>query len=297
MYSYKAYSLGLHSVLPLPELIAAETEMDVMIQLGNVATSPPEGQEKGYHYWRSGQDVYLFWEELGTFRIREGREITIAPAPQIDERRLSPPILGACMAVLLQQQGYLILHASAVAFPDGAIAFLGDKGWGKSTMAAALQVRGYPLLTDDVLAVKLDGDNQPIALPAFPQVKLWPSAVTALGGDPESLPRIVPQLNKRVRRLTEDFSPDPITLKKIYLLGKGAALAIEPFPFGEVLGQLFRHSYSGRFGKQLLHQGEAFHFRQCMELAKQVPIYHLQRPSALSLLPEIAQCVEDLELV
>ena len=293
MYSYKAYSLGLHSVLPLPELEATETEMDVMIQFSEVATPPPEAKEKGYHYWRVGQDVYLFWAELGTFRIREGREITIAKAPHIDKKRLTPPILGACMAVLLQQRGYLILHASAVCFPDGAIAFVGEKGWGKSTMAATLQVHGYPLLTDDVLAVKLDGDEEPIALPAFPQVKLWPSAVTALGGEPESLPRIVPELTKRVRRLKEDFSPDPIVLKKIYLLGKGDSVGIQSLPFKEVLGTMFSHSYSGRFGKHLLHQGEAFHFRQCMTLAKQVPIYRLQRPSALSLLPEIAQTVEN----
>ena len=197
------------------------------------------------------------------------------------------------MAVLLQQRGFLILHASAVVLPDGAVAFLGDKGWGKSTMAAALQLRGYPLLTDDVLALKLDGDARPLALPAFPQLKLWPSAVKALGGDPESLPRIVPQLNKRVRRLTEDFSPEPLPLNKIYLLGKGNSLALDPLPSGQVLGQLFRHSYSGRFGKHLLHQGEAFHFRQCMKLAQQVPIYQLLRPSELSLLPEIAQYVED----
>ena len=197
------------------------------------------------------------------------------------------------MAVLLQQRGFLILHASAVVFSNGAIAFLGDKGWGKSTMAASLQVRGYPLLTDDVLALKLDEDNPPLALPAFPQVKLWPSAIAALGGEPESLPRIIPELNKRVHRLQEDFSRDPIILKRIYLLGKGDSVAIEPLQFGQVLGQLFRHSYSGRFGKHLLHQGEAFHFRQCMELAKQVPLYRLQRPSELSLLSEIAQYVEE----
>ncbi len=293
MYSYRAYGLGLHSAIPLPELVAAETDVDVVIQLGKVATPPPESKTKGCYYWRVGQDVYLFWEELGTFRIREGREITISPAPEIKEQRLRPPILGVCMAVLLQQRGLLILHASAVALPHGAVAFLGDKGWGKSTTAAALQVRGYPLITDDVLALKLDGDNQPIALPTFPQLKLWPSAVEALGGEPESLPRIVPQLNKRVCRLTENFSSEPMPLKKIYLLGKGSSLVIETLPFGLVLGQLFRHSYSGRFGKQLLQHGEAFHFRQCMKLAKQVPIYRLQRPSALSLLPDIVQCLEE----
>ena len=293
MYCYRAYGLGLHSVIPLPELIAAEADADVVIQLGKVATPPPEGKTKGYCYWRVGQDVYLFWSELGTFRIREGREITISPAPEIEEQRLRPPILGVCMAVLLQQRGFLILHASAVALPHGAIAFLGDKGWGKSTTAAALQVRGYPLITDDVLALKFDGDQQPIALPTFPQLKLWPSAVEALGGEPESLPRIVPQLDKRVCRLTENFSSEPMPLKKIYLLGKGSSLVIETLPFGLVLGQLFRHSYSGRFGKQLLQHGEAFHFRQCMKLAQQVPIYRLQRPSALSLLPDIVQCVED----
>ena len=57
--------------------------------------------------------------------------------------------------MLLQQRGYLVLHASAVAAGGTAVAFLGHAGWGKSTTAAALYAQGYGLVTDDVLAVEM----------------------------------------------------------------------------------------------------------------------------------------------
>ncbi len=293
MYSYTAYGLGLHSSLPLPELAAGEARKDVVVRFAKVSGPPPEAQTAERHYWATGQSVYLFWRELGTFRIREGFEIAIDPATLVEPGRLSPPILGACMAVALHQRGFLVLHASAVALNGRAVAFLGDKGWGKSTLAAALHGRGHHLLCDDVLAVDVEGAASPWALPAFPQLKLWPDAVASLGGDPDALPRLVPQLEKRQRRISGDFSQNPLPLERIYVLGKGPSLEIEPLQPGEVLGQLFAHSYGGRFGKQLLQHGEAKHFKQCAELAKGVPIYRLKRPSSLSLLPVTAQLVEE----
>ncbi len=288
---YQAYGLGIESALPLPELVSSETGEDIRIQFGQLLSPPAAAETVGYHYWAVGQDVYLFWQELGTFRIRAGQEITLDPAPQIEESRLRPPVLGACMAVLLHQRSYLVLHASAVVLPTGAVAFLGDKGWGKSTMTAALHEQGHPFLTDDVLALDLTQPAQPWVLPAFPQMKLWPSAVAALGKDPETLPRLVPQLNKRQRRI-DGLSPDAVPLQALYLLGKGPAITIEPLASSDIFAALVCHSYGGRFGKALLQHGETAHFLQCMTLAKQVPIYRLRRPSDLSLLPSIVQAVE-----
>jgi len=37
--SYVAYGLGIHSVLPLPELVAKEVVVDVVVRLGKVACS------------------------------------------------------------------------------------------------------------------------------------------------------------------------------------------------------------------------------------------------------------------
>ncbi|NBD18702.1 MAG: hypothetical protein GVY04_21995 [Cyanobacteria bacterium] len=293
MYFYQAYRLRIYSALPLPELVAHSGDKpDVVIQFGELMPPPTTEETRNHHYWLAGQDIYLFWRELGTFRVREGREIMIDPAPNIKEVRLRPPILGACMAVLLHQRGDLVLHASAVQLPTGVVAFLGDKGWGKSTMAAVLHQRGHPFVTDDILAVALNSSSQPLVFPAFPQMKLWPSAVVALGEDPETLPRLIPQLTKRQHRVAMTASQTPMPLQAIYLLGQGPSLKIAPLASPEIFAALLRHSYGGRFGKALLQHGEASHFQQCMTLAQQVPTYQLQRPSDLSLLPTIAEAVE-----
>lgn len=70
--------------------------------------------------------------------------------------------------------GYEPLHATAVVVNGEAIAFLGDCGYGKSTLGAAFVARGFPLLTDDVLALeKRRGRWIAHAGPA--RLKLFPS--------------------------------------------------------------------------------------------------------------------------
>jgi hypothetical protein len=294
VYCYQAYGLNIQSPLPLPELKAGVVDQaDVVINFGHLPEPPLANGVDNHRHWSAGQDIYLHWDELGTFRIRQGCEITVDPAPQIDDIRLRPPILGACMAVLLHQRGYLVLHASAIVLPTGAaVAFIGDKGWGKSTMAATLHQRGSSFLTDDILAIALPPTAPPFVVPAFPQIKLWPSAISALGSDPETLPRLIPQLSKRQQLISAGLCKTSVPLQALYLLGKGPKILIKPLKSFQVLGTLFRHSYGGRFGKALLQHGEAAHFLQCMNLIQKVPVHTLQRPSDLSLLPDVAQAVE-----
>jgi hypothetical protein len=62
----------------------------------------------------------------------------------------------------------------------------------------------------------------------------------------------------------------------------------------EALLKLIANSYVARFGKQLLQGAHAaLHLRQCLKVASQVPIYYLERPNSLALLPVTAQLVEE----
>ena len=287
---YTAYGLGIDSVLTLPELVSGAANIDLVIKCDRLKDKPAEIKSSRFDYWRHEGEVGLFWQGLGTFRIREGKEIIITPVPGVEEKHLHPALLGACMAVVLHQRGYLILHASAVKIRERAIALIGDKGWGKSTMAAALISRGHQSITDDVLAIALDG-NEPLVFPSFPQLKLCPDALLAIGETPEALPRVMPQVNKRQYRLPQNFSTQPVPLQSIYLLNKGESLSIAKIPASDSILPLLAHSYGARFGKKLLHLGEAHHFLQCTDLANKVGIYCLTRPSDLSLLTDIVTLV------
>ena len=286
---YTAYGLGIDSYLTLPELVGGANRIDLTIKCDRSKRNKGAENNK-FYYWRNKEETGLYWQELGTFLIRSGKEIIIDPVPGVNERDLHPALLGGCMAVALHQKGYLILHASAVKVNGKAIAFIGDKGWGKSTIASAFIAQGHQFITDDVLAISLNG-NTPVVYPSFPQLKLCPDAIVAMGEDPETLPQVMPQISKRQYKLSQDFDSNPVSLQSIYLLGKAAELNITKIAAGDSILPLLAHSYGARFGKELLHLGEAEHFLQCSKLANQVDIYTLQRPSDISLLEDTVDLI------
>lgn len=295
MHTYTAYGLGIHSTFPVPELQTLnEVEADVVIQIGKLDWSPPKTTYSGSYFHMTAEQAYLFWDQVGTFLVRDGKEIIIDPLPGVEEGMIRLPLLGAVLAVLLHQRGFLVLHASAVAINGGVVAFLGEKGQGKSTMAASLYARGHNMMADDVVALDFSGTQSPIVLPGFPQFKLWPeAAASSLGDDPETLPQLHPQVEKRARRVV-DISQQSLPLRRVYVLSEGPEPQIKPLQPQIAIVQLIANSYMARFGKQLLQGVGAYsHFHQCMSLAKNLPVCYLERPRSLSLLSDIAQLVEE----
>lgn len=290
MPCYTAYGLGIESAIDLPELIPGANKIDLTIKLDCTSKKPTINNAAQFYYWHHELEIGLHWQQLGTFLIKAGQEIAIAPASGVVETDLHPALLGGCMAVALHQRGYLILHASAVKINNQAFAFIGDKGWGKSTMARAFIAQGHQFVTDDVLAIDLSQDR-PMVFPSFPQMKLCPDAVVAMGEDPLRLPRVMSQTEKRQYQLSQ-FSTKPIPLQAIYLLGKAEKLQIERMAAADSILPLLAHSYGARFGKGLLHLGEAEHFWQCSNLANRVGVYSLQRPSNISLLNNTVDLVK-----
>jgi hypothetical protein len=288
MFSYTAYGLGIHSFLPLPELIAAEQKADVVFRFGKVNGANLETLDQARSFKATSDEAYYSLEGVGEFLVRRGREVIIEPSPGADERAVRLCLLGPLLALILHQRQRLVLHASAVADGDAAIVFLGGHGWGKSTLAAALHLRGHKMLADDVTAIRMDSEH-PIVLPAFPQFKLWPNAVTALGENPEALPVLQPDFAKRAFRVTGCFPRGPLPLKHIYVLATGEHLEIESLRPHEALLELIRHSYAARFGKQLLQAtGMATHFKQCARLVQNARVHRFRRPASLSFIDEHA---------
>lgn len=292
MLPYVAYGLDICSDLPLPELVPGSAVADVIIRLGSVDRPPSYGSTRGSCFHAMAGEVHLFYDQVGTFLVREGQEIIVQPVPGVDEQVLRLFILGPAFAVLLHQRGRLVLHASAVAVDGYAVAFLGGPGWGKSTMAAALSARGYGLVADDVVAVDLEGERGLTVFPGFPQLKLWPDTIASLGEVADTLPQLHPRLEKRAHRVANGFTHAPLSLSHIYVLDEGTNHAIEPIDKQNALVELVRHSY----GVRLLQPVNArSHFLQCANLANKVSIRRLKRLRSLLALPELAQMVgEDL---
>jgi hypothetical protein len=292
-FSYLAYGLGIRAAMPLPELVAGKAEGEVSIRFGRVDQPLSETAEKGWSYSSPApEEDRLFWQGVGTFLVRGGRDIVVDPVPGLDERMLRLFVLGPVLAVLLRQRGHLLLHASAVAVADEAVLFLGSSGWGKSTMAATLHARGHALVTDDIAVLRFE-EGYPKVFPGFPQLKLWPEALVSLGDDPEQLPRWTPHLEKRARSASHKFPSTPLPIKRIYVLDRGNAPEILPLRPQEAFMELVRHTYGSDYGLQsVMGVGSASHFLECVRIVDNVSVYSLRRQKSLSQLPDLARLIE-----
>jgi hypothetical protein len=290
MFSYSGYGLGIRSELELPELAEAVTSVDVHIRFGNLEPIPEAELKLGNGLAADTDEVRYTWKEIGTFLARKGEEIVIDPAPGVEQQVLRLFILGRLLATILHQRGRLVLHASAVSMNGGAVAFLGGKGWGKSTLAGAMYESGHPIVTDDVLAVQTSSKS-PVVYPSFPQLKLWPTAAALLGDTVERLPQLHPDFEKRARLSRRGFSEAALAIRRLYVLDEGESARIERLGHREAFIELVRHSYAVQIlaGTDTVQR----HFAQCARLITSVPVCRLVRPNLLAEVPRLTSIIEE----
>jgi len=109
-------------------------------------------------------------------------------------------ITGSIIAYLLSADGCLVLHASAVEVNGEALAFIGQSGQGKTTMATLLCAQGQALVTDDLLPVHVRGD-QVMCVPAGRELRVREKVEALLEGfDP---------LTRRYRTVDERHAVAP----------------------------------------------------------------------------------------
>jgi hypothetical protein len=291
-HQYRAFGLGIESHLPLPELKSSNGCVQITIRLGNIAY-PGDRVDSDRCLKVSHDEVFLHWERAGSFLMKGGVQIIVQPAAEGSAAELRLGILGPGLATILQQRGSLALHASAVVIGGKAAAFIGWKGQGKSTTAATLFARGHRLLTDDILSLSENNQKQFIAQPGFPQFKLWPdSAKSALEEDPEQLPKLFADFEKRAKVVIDNFTLDPAPLAAIYVLGIGPELAARRLSSQETFKEIVNHTFCARYGGQMF-QGEAGakHFRNVAGITASVPVFKFERPSSLERLDLLANFI------
>lgn len=297
---YLSYGLIIQSALTLPELVPLEPlSVDaqagaphVVVEYGRVEFDPPVFM--GFECAARGTDGegYLYWNDVGTFRVREGREITIDALAGVEESTLRLCLLGFVFAMLLHQRGLFVLHASGVEVGGGAVLFIGNSGYGKSTLAAALRARGYCHVTDDQGVLSIAADAPLLVLPGFPRIKLWPDSAASLGADPESLPRLVPETDKRTVSTASSFWRTPLPLHCLYFLDNAEAPEITAMSTQAVMLGLVANSGLSFFRHLVSPAAAGLHFEQCRRLLSSTPMYSLKRSRSLDRLPETVDLVE-----
>ncbi|WP_157215751.1 hypothetical protein [Flavisphingomonas formosensis] len=186
---HRAHGLVLALPFDCPELEPADPAdvPDVIVRAGSV---PAALDAPGFS--DAMQDMtaaaYLYRSAaVGRFLAERGERIVFAPVAGCDEALLRHILLHPVLAALLRQRDLFVLHASGVVSPGGVVLLCGESGAGKSTTAAALADRGWPLQTDDISALRLDASGG-IEIPAGGRhVALFEGASQALGLDTQGL--------------------------------------------------------------------------------------------------------------
>jgi hypothetical protein len=121
---------------------------------GTVIAAYGSGEDSWYTATDTGSELLLRFRNCGEFVISPDLSdvrVRRDPSGQFD---LLPILLtGTVSAFLLTLRGKTVLHASAVGIDGVALAFVGQSGRGKSTLAAVLSREGADVVADDVLTV------------------------------------------------------------------------------------------------------------------------------------------------
>jgi hypothetical protein len=221
--------------------------------------------------------TYLRWAGLFEFLIaRDGRRIEFRRLRGSTGESLATYLLGQVLSFSMLSFGYEPLHATAVAIDGEAIGFLGNCGYGKSTLGAAFLARGCAILTDDVLAVE-PAANRWIAHAGPARLKLFPTvALRVLSRDNGRL--MNPDTSKLVLPLAaEEAVAGPLPLTALYVLNDPAdqnidGVAITPLggqqAFIEAVGAAFNLI---RIDRPRLEN----HFGVVTRLVREVPMRRL----------------------
>lgn len=184
-------------------------------------------------------------------------------------------LLGPVMGFVLRRRGVMALHASAVAIEGRAVVMCGPSEAGKSTTAAALALRGVPVLSDDITALSEGGADIQVE-PGYPRICLWPDAVRDLLGQPDALPRLTPNWEKCFLPLDGNnarFEAQRKPLGAVYLLAprttEANAPRIEEVGARVALLELVQNTYMN----WLLDRNQrAAEFDALSKLVTQVPV-------------------------
>ena len=189
-------------------------------------------------------------------------------------------LLGPIMGFVLRCKGVTPLHASAVCIGGNGILFCGAAQTGKSTTAAALGLRGCPVLCEDIAALKLL-DNHYWIEPGYPRVCLWPDSVEKLKGRSDAFPLLTPNWEKRYLPLDgvlASFEPERRPVEAIYLLAPGiegnALPHVEVMTPKQALLELLPHTYLNWLPDR---EHRAREFETLTHLVERVPVRRITR--------------------
>jgi hypothetical protein len=182
----------------------------------------------------------------------DGRLVESVAEPQVPDVALIDLMSETLMRSIFRHRGIVSFHAAVLARAGRAIAILGERGAGKSSLSVALTGHGWRLVADDLARI-MPGDGMCLAFPGFTQAKVHEDVAAALRLPAERLARRwTPPVARPIPRAVDKLlyacpahQGGPVALDAIYLLSPRdpaiEAPRVTPIPPVERITQLLRH--------------------------------------------------------
>ncbi|MCP9762940.1 serine kinase [Lacihabitans soyangensis] len=222
------------------------------------------------------KEYFINWPEVCTFLAHNGKYIEYVKLQNNDDFfRLFA--VSEALGLILQQQGFFLLHGSAVKIGNKATIFIGPPGAGKSTTVAAFAKAGYTVLSDDLTAIRIDENGIPSVMPAYPEVKIWQKSVVNLEIEMLSLePSFEGNTKFLFRQNPELFPQIAVELSEIIILQKPYSKKKSEIPLVHIPIELLKYY---PLPHQIL-QNESLkrHFDNALKIGRQVSVRRMNRP-------------------
>ena len=225
---------------------------------------------------------------IARVRVEHGKRVAVQRAAGASDQDLAWLLSGPVRQIGWLQRGTMALRASGVVIGGRAVAIAGAAAEGKSAVAAALALRGHPVLADAALPV--DVEPSATAHGVGDALGLWPRAVELLGLDPAAGQIVRPELVKRHFRFPAASQAPLVAVVILNRYGHRGEPATEDVQGRAALSALAQRTAMGPLLEPLGLAAERF--RWATRLASQVRVVRLDLDRHGPNLPDAADAVE-----
>lgn len=190
--NYKIFDYTLRSSILLPELNYCPSPT---AQLSFTLSSPtlqPTAEPAWLHHWllpsgeksisfgKTSTEMVISFPSLADFFFSPtASKIVCRPRPATPEATIRHLLLDQVIPRIVNSFGRPVIHASGTVIDKAAVVFLGETGWGKSTLCAYFHQSGFPLLSDDAILLEKTGDEV-VGMPGYAGMRLLDDSFAAL---------------------------------------------------------------------------------------------------------------------
>jgi hypothetical protein len=274
-YFYEVSGLIVKSDFPLPLVaLLRRSVKNTAVSLQNRRLPFKAGEISWYHTFGTAKSNRIYFGRCaGGYVIRfpynlyfwispDGKTVLCPERSSAAKER----ILFHVIPLAFQLRGEMVIHASSVLGKNGAIAFLGKSGKGKSTLAHFLHQREWFFLSDDFLVVRM-ANGHAIVSPSLSYSRLWNRRRT----------------HKRLVKVTP-VSKRWVKLNSLFVLSRNVKPVLRPLKSARAAKALLQNLFrlETQDARLIFHEFE----RVCGFLEKN-PIFELGYPRNFSALSRV----------